>query len=705
MSEWKRIFSDRRRCAIILCIPLACLALFAYQQYIDSFYTPQQEYCALVEDWRDSSPEEIVAALSGKWGMTGNERLLLEQAKYLIDYPKYLERVQTQAWNMQHTSLFGGDPNSFVYRNIVKTAEDFSGCSAEGIRLGNDRAIRDWLDFSWADWGFLASILLLVMSFQEERQKGLSAIIRSCPGGRGKLQGTRLVILALYSAGMTLLLYYLPLIISLSVNGGWEDLARPVQSLIEFQKCTAQMTVAEFLAEFFFVKTACGFLLGVLIWFLLSFLEQVQLCWVVTAAGLVMEYLLYAFIPPQSIFSPLRYINVFSYVFTSELYTQYVNINFFSFPVGRRTLLMALLAVLSAVLGAATVFLLPKRYPFGNRDRLGKWVDVWNRVGDALRRPLGLYGYEWYKLLFLGAGGLALIAGVLLSRDLPINSGAYNSLEDMVYRQYVAKVQGPVTESTFDYIEKARQSLETSQMDISDFEEALTRLEQTISDLDDGDWVVDETPFMNIYGSKAWYTQRNSALIALIVLVACLASLFSVEQDGAVRKLLRSTPRGRKRLFWIKYAVALSVTAVVWLLVFGQEWQVARKLLGDVILAAPCGSIAILDGYPLTVEGFLALLYLCKGVMLLVPMHLCVFFAEKCGCFEKAFLLGGVVLLIPAAICRFGVDELCEATPLCFLSERNPLLCEGEGGTLCAVWVIFSVVALLWAEKDWCERS
>ena len=96
----------------------------------------------------------------------------------------------------------------------MKTAQDFAGCSTQGVRLGNDRAITYWLSFSLADWGFLAGILLLVMSFLEERQKGLTPIVRTCPRGRQKLQATRLVILLGFSLVMTLVLYALPLGIS-----------------------------------------------------------------------------------------------------------------------------------------------------------------------------------------------------------------------------------------------------------------------------------------------------------------------------------------------------------------------------------------------------------------------------------------------------------------------------------------------------------
>lgn len=709
MNEWKRIFSDRRRHLAILCIPILCLFLFFYQKCDGNFpalITDAQEYRELLAEYADSTPTEIVEAFPDPWSVTENEQRLLAQAEHLRSYGAYLDRVQDQAAKMQMTSVFGNDQDSFVYRNIIKTAEDFANCSDKGISRGNDRAVQDWLAFDLADWAFLAAILLLVMAFLEERQKGLSAIIRSCPAGRGKLQFSRLLILLLFSAGMTLVLYYLPLALSLCLDGGWEALSRPVQSMAEFRLCTAQMSIAEFFVQFFFVKTACGFLLGLLIWFLLSFLEQVQPCWMMTAVGLSVEYLLYTLVPAQSIFSPLRYVNVFSYVFTTELYTDYVNINFFEFPVERRTLLLGILVVLAVLVSAATLRVLTKRYPFGNRDWMGKWLHLWNRAGDMVRRYLGLYGFEWYKLLFLSFGGLFLVLGILLTRDIQCNSGAYNRTADLVYRQYVAQIQGPVTQDTYDYIENAWQAVEASALeDTAAFEAALERLEQTVADTEDGAWIVDETMFLNIYGSNAWRLQRKNGLLAMIFLLACLSPLFAYEQQGDIKKILRATPGGRNKLFWTKYAVALSLTAVVWLLVFGQEWQRATELLGALILSAPCGSIGMLKGFPMTVGTLLVLLYVSKGLALMIPMHLCVFIGERCDGFEKAFLISGVTLLIPAAAYSFGMDAVQIATPLSFLSDGNLLLSGSNGVISFVAWMGISIVALFTAKQNWSKTT
>lgn len=77
-----RIFSDRRRLAALFILPVMSLALF----------------------------------FSGLEGF---------EAGKTPDYDAYLDSVASQAERMSCSSVFGGDPGSFSYRNIQKTAEDF----------------------------------------------------------------------------------------------------------------------------------------------------------------------------------------------------------------------------------------------------------------------------------------------------------------------------------------------------------------------------------------------------------------------------------------------------------------------------------------------------------------------------------------------------------------------------------------------------
>ena len=105
MNEWKRIVSDRKRLVLMLCIPLVCFALFFYQKAMGAMWADPQEYRALVEKWRDHDPEDVLSALSEQFEMSENEMRLKAQLEYLKDYPDYLERVQEQAYKMQHSSI------------------------------------------------------------------------------------------------------------------------------------------------------------------------------------------------------------------------------------------------------------------------------------------------------------------------------------------------------------------------------------------------------------------------------------------------------------------------------------------------------------------------------------------------------------------------------------------------------------------------
>ncbi len=702
MNEWLRILSDRRRRAAMLCIPVVCLVLFFYQKSDGDFsklISDAQEYRALLKVHRGSSPEEIEASMDTYREHTKNEKRLLAQAEHLQSYETYLSQVREQADNMQATSIFGGNPHSFVYRNLLQTAADFEKCTAANTHFGNYRAVQDWLMFAWADWLFLAAVVLLVLAFLEERQKGLTAIIRACAAGREKLQISRLRVLLCYSAAMTVLLYVIPLLLSLCMDGGWTDLLYPVQSMTEFRKCTARLCILEFLGQFFLVKILCGFLVGLLIWFLLSFLGQLQLCLPLTVAGLAGEYLLYSAVPAQSVFSPLRCVNVFSWVFPIKLYTQYVNINFFGCPVRSRVLLLGLLAILSLVLSCLMTFLLARRYPFGNRDHLGKWVHRWNRGADCFRRQLDLYGFEWYKFLFLTMGGLFMVLGPLMIGEIYCDSGTYLRAEDGLYRQYLTQVQGPVSQDTWDYISRSWQQLESVELVDTEYGQALAKLEETVAALPEGAWLVDEVSFLNIYGPEAWRLQRKNALAAMLYLVACLSPLFACEESGDIRNMLRSAPGGRKRLFQVKCALACSITLVVWLTVYFREWQAVRAMLGEVFLKAPCSSLEMLWDWPMTIGAFLRLLYLSKLLGLFVVTNLCIFFGERCRRYEQVFLFSGAILLLPAAAYSFGADALQSFTPMAFLADGNMLFADPW---MFIPWLVVSFAALAAARRHWC---
>lgn len=89
-----------------------------------------------------------------------------------------------------------------------------------------------------------------------------------------------------------------------------------------------------------------------------------------------------------------------------------------------------------------------------------------------------------------------------------------------------------------------------------------------------------------------------------------------------------------------------------------------------------------------------------KGVVLLIPMHLCVFTAERSVSFEKTLLINGGLLLIPATAFRFGADILKFLTPV-YLASGGGLPMEADVAVCFALWIAVSVWALFSARRRW----
>ena len=707
MNELRRILSDHRRLAAWILLPLFCLVLFFWNKCGGDFSQlsiQTAENRVLLERYQNCQPEEIMEDLEHRQD-TGPKVAIYEQAEHLVRYAAYRSNIQTQAQTMQQSSIFGGDPNSFTYRNILKTAGDFDKLSAENISLGNDRAVRYWLSFRGADWFFAAAVLIMVMSLLEDRAKGLVAIVRTCPSGRERLQIQRMFLLLGSCAVGALLFYGLPLGLSFLLDGGAGDLLRPVQSLPEFRQCTLEITIGGFLIHFLVMKVLCGWVFGMVLWFSLCFLTRAELSWLLTSAILGVEYLLFFWLPDHSLFSPLREINLFSYLFTFDLYTRYTNVNFLGYPVGRYALLTGLMVLLLMLIGIMLVLVIPRRFPFGNRDLLGKWIDLWNRAGDRLRGHLGCYGFELYKHLFLSFGGLFLLVAFLLTQNLICGTLAYMKDDDPLYRQYVMELQGPIGQDTYDYLAQAHAALEQANTDTYAYEAALERLEAELAEAPEGGWLVYEPLFLNCYGEKSLIAQQQNAFLSYLCLILCLSPLFSCEGSGDVRRILRSTSGGRGKLFRSKYGTAVTIAAVIWLRVLCGEWRLSANYMGQTILSAPAVSIGMLRDWPLSVGGTLAAVYLFKFLCMLIPTNFCIAISQRCRGFEKTFLLSALLLLLPSAVWYLTGGELAILTPAVLLADASPLLYGPEHISSFLPWFVLSCLALFLSARNWCRSS
>lgn len=317
---------------------------------------------------------------------------LLRQLDYLNGYGGYLASIQANKESMLSFSIFN-DPNSFSSRNIIKTAEEFGGLEGVSLELGADGAVDSFLGFAMTDYILLAVLALICISFLEERKKGLWSVVHAAPRGRLRLALRRVGILFGVSAVSVLLLYGTNLVLGFSLYGGLDDLGRAAQSAEILGKLPVLCTVGQFLIQYILLRVAAAFLIALLLWLLLTAINNVKYTIIVAAGILAAEYSLYTFLPVQSFLNLLKYFNIFTYISLSDLYTNYLNIDLFGFPLGIRSISQIALLPLGLLAAAVCIAVHCHKKPAAAKDLLGR---IAYRLNSLTDKGCAIYAsWEW----------------------------------------------------------------------------------------------------------------------------------------------------------------------------------------------------------------------------------------------------------------------------------------------------------------------
>lgn len=772
MSEWRRIFFDPRRLLLLAGMTVLCALLFTASLLgtgnPERISYAMESYAygkMLVEQWKDGELSELSALAEEEmerlnqfvywyydWGIesayasedeayaaiadlpvltelarSGDEDNfgylinlywkvcdeLSDEIDYLNGYAAYLENVQTQAQNQSKTSLFGVE-GSFSRRNLMKTAADFAALQGTKVTFGNNRGVEKWLEFSLGDYCHLIVIILFVLAFLEERKKGLWAIVRTCKGGRCRIGLARTGILFAASALGTFLFCVLPFMISLNICGGFNDLVRPLQSLESFKTCTLQMSIGDWFLLYFTVKLFSGVLIGLVLWCILSAITNPQFSLYVLGALLVTEYVLYEFLPVQSILNIAKYLNLFSYVHVATTYTTYLNVDLFSFPLSIRTLILVFLPVLGTLLMFLAILQQRNCRPEGKRDILGRIAVGWNCVGDHIRVRLSLGGWEVYKTLFMQYSVVLLLLVLISSQGLTY-AAVRTSGSDLWYVAYLEDMEGPVSDHIDEYFISARTYAEQAVSDSSSMLNALERLEKKVNDIcararagDYAPWLVQEETYSRFYGSSSQYIQRLNAAVAILFTAFCCGGMWAYERQSGVESVLRATRQGRKGLFCRKAAISVLLSASVWAMVYMRELYFFLAAVNSSTLTAPVQNLDALASFPLqiTLGQYLALLYGLRLVMLILVGFAALLLSLYCpGGIRTAYFLAVAVLGIPALLAALGIDAVKWVSPLLPVSSAELLWSLGSGSLVCLlpwlVWLLLGVVALWFGWRKW----
>lgn len=697
-----------------------------YQRYLE-------EYPDLVASVSAGEGPEAVQVQAGAAGK------LLRQLEHLAGYEDYLAQVQANADRLSSFAIFN-QKGGFTNRNIQKTAADFAVLDAVQLSLGRDDAVTALFSCPAADWMLVAVLAMTAIAFLDERQKGLWHTAYAAPNGRLRLALRRVGVLAVTSVAAVTALYGSVLGLGFALYGGADDLGRPAQSLAMFKTLPVVTSVGGVLIRYFLLRMLSAFVIGLLIWLLLS-IANTGVRWMLAgfAVFLGVEYSFYAFLPDLSILQLLKYFNIFSYIDLSALYTRYLNLDVFTLPVNIRALAAWSCVPLALVFGAGCVEAQRRMRPTALYVPFTKLSQQVNRLLDRLIGKLRLTGFEAYKLFIMQGGIILLAAFVYFMAGADVSVPAASSIAD----DYALQLQGEITDGTlerigeirkevdgrYDLVVRANTRLEAGEItfdeyydtvlansDISARKAGIMELSATAHALyEKGEsmgrpmWLLYEMPYRGIYGAGASHVRTGWNLLALFALALLLSGVLAMERSSAgLLQLLHASPRGRGGVLRRKLVLSGVAVLLLWAVPTVLELRTLLAGIDPATLAAPVQSLSFLGEFPalVSIRGFLIGMYLARLLALLACACAVLFLSGLFRRVETACLAACAVLVLPTVLWSY-----LDIVPFRFLSAARVtdmigLITEqqgqGGGGFLgLSVLMLIGVVCMVQMVRCW----
>ena len=308
----------------------------------------------------------------------------------------------------------------------------------------DNKAVEAATSYEVSSYILLIIVLLVnILMFSVEREKGLYILVRSTAKGRLSTIACKLLVVLSVTAVVSLL-FYASNIMTAGTVYGFGDLSRPVQSSELFLNCALNVTMLEYLILWVLGKTLLLCSLSMLTAFLFVVIKSSAKTYLILAAALIFEFSCFIFIDGSSVLASLKFINIFYLISGNNIFGCYQNVNIFSQPINIITVFIGLAIALSVVgvLGAALAFsrLSQHNGKLVLLDRLMSRLGRFKKINGSVRIYSG-EAYKHYKTSFALVAVIILVAlgFVSYNDDLSI---IFRSPQESAYDTYMQTLEG-----------------------------------------------------------------------------------------------------------------------------------------------------------------------------------------------------------------------------------------------------------------------
>ncbi len=546
-------------------------------------------------------------------------------------------------------SIFA-DEDSFAYKNIIRTQRDFEKLEQVHIDNINDRAVAAFFEYDELYIIGFIIIMFTVLSFFDERKKGLWQLVYSCRNGRLMLTLKRLGILMAVSffAGFTLIAETLAA--SFIDYGGADILWASAQSAAVLQDLVMTVKVYEFVIYYILAYSAALFISGAFVWCILASVHNRNTGMIICAAVYGLEFYIYNVLSPQDPLCIFKYTNMFFIACPRQAFAEYRNFAAFGMLFNLREYFMRLAAALALVFSvwviAAGIFTRPVYVP-------GRFEKISERFFERLRRIQCAFngmGYELYKCLIQWKGIIVFIVFTYIMVSA-VNTGEIfmspgRELLSDFYAEHTCRINDDMLKLYEDMEREVKKSEEKYMISLESENKMLNELRAQIERKDRlekrgiSGWFIDERGFEWIIGKNNMPKRLAGGILGALSLILLIVPVYSAERQSEAENIIRCTKKGRGRIFGRKLIYAALCTLAVSSIIYAAELYEIMLNYSLKGLLAPVQNIKLLESVPfdISIGAFLGIWYAVRTLVLFaaacISMCISIFSVRQ----EKAYL-------------------------------------------------------------------
>lgn len=625
----------------------------------------------LLKDYRNKSYLKYT-----KDSMTEQELLsdVLAEIESSLNYDNYLKNIDDTAAQMTSISIFA-DSDTFSYKNIAKTPDDFKHLKGSELKIGPSRGISMATGFVATDLIGLLMIMTIVVTIVT-REKELNQIILSKTTYKGRLNlGVSKLFTCLFAALISVIILYAINFLVSYFTYGFGDLTRQIQSVYDFNGSSLKISVLDYFVLFLFAKLIVYCVFAGLIYLVTVCSRSAVQVYGILILSIAAEAVLYYTIPSTSYLCPLKYINILAYSNTKDLFANYMNLNLFGQPINYIVVFLISIIILLIVFSILSVYVFSNQSIIKSRSTRS----IISKFRIFKGRNTNLFLQECYKIFIGGKALLILIAfavAVVITYE-PMKED-FKSVDDVYYKQYMLEYEGKYTSQKQQMIDDEEQKFIDAENNISDLsensddnfliimkyqklldsQEAFEQVKEHAEYLkttENGEFIYDSGYKLLTGDESSGNKDLTLGLTAMAIVVCCLVYIYSIEYQTGSNVLLRTSSKGRGNIFLYKFLIGLIIITAIYILTYAPYFYNVLSAYGTSGINAPAYSIKALSSFNMSIKSYLIMICIGRYVSLILAMLIIFWLSSKLRSLILTFLASTAILILPILMSLLGI--------------------------------------------------